>query len=318
MVEFFENRLSIIASRSEETGQAIDDLRKKSLELEAVVRQWANRIGLAKHGTGRLVGSIHTTVDHIAAKISEQGSGDAFEQAEDTAKDPVIASLNHILERGVGDPLPDDELVAAKKEARQRMIDRRPPGWRDANKRENPGGDYLIWRETLREAKRRGVNVLFVTGDVKDDWWWREHGEAKGPLPELAHEMRQMAGVRLFMLRPESLLVHAGDILGIRVSDDTVQDAKRVTDELTRSYSYIEESTGRLYRRSDLTGAGSRNTLSYEWHGARPPQGRHWVYAKEKIDQMYAEGRIEFTNNGRPVRKRYLDEQSNPRPEETE
>ena len=77
-----------------------------------------------------------------------------------------------------------------------------------------------------------------------------------------------------------------------------------------RRLFYIEESTGRRYRRSDLTGPGSRSTLSYEWHGVRPPQGRHWVYSEEKMDRMYAEGQIEFTNTGRPVRKRYLDQQS--------
>jgi PIN like domain len=315
MLEFFENRLSVIASRSEEAGQAINDLRRKSLELETVVRQWANRIGFDKGSTGKLIDSIQATVDNIAEKMGKQGSDDSLEQAEDTAKDPVIASLSPILDGCVGDPLSDDELVAANKEAKQRINDKRPPGWRDANKRENPGGDYLIWYETLREARRRGVDVLFVTGDVKDDWWWRDRGEAKGPLPELVYEMRETAGVRLFMLRPESLLVHAGNILGIRISDNTLQDAKRVTDEPMHTYSNVEEDTGRLYRRSDLTGAGSRSTLSYEWHGARPPQGRHWVYAREKMDQMYAEGRIEFTKSGRPVRKRYLDEQSNPAPE---
>jgi len=203
--------------------------------------------------------------------------------------------------------------LAVKKEAKQRIIDKRPPGWRDANKRDNPEGDYLIWHETLQEAKRRGVNVLFVTGDVKDDWWRREHGQARGPLPELAHEMRAIAGVRLFMLRPESLLVHAGNVLGIRVSNDTVQDAQRVTAELVRGYSYVDEGAGRRYRRSDLTAPGSRSHLAYEWHGVRPPEGRHWIYSEESMDRMYADGGIEFTKNGRPVGKRYLDEQSMPR-----
>jgi PIN like domain len=59
MIEFFENRLPVIASRSEEAGQAINDLRKKSLELETVVRQWANRVGLTKDSTGKLIGCVH-------------------------------------------------------------------------------------------------------------------------------------------------------------------------------------------------------------------------------------------------------------------
>jgi hypothetical protein len=310
MFEFFENRISVIESRSEEAGQAIEDLHKKRLGLEAVVRQWANRVGLPGDNIERLITTIHATIDDVADRISRHSSDDSLEQAENTAKDPVIASLTSILQGSVGKPLPEDELLAAKKEARQRIVDKRPPGWRDANKRENPEGDYLIWYETLREARCRDTDVLFVTGDVKNDWWWMQNGEARGPLPELVHEMRKIAGVRLFMLRPESLLVHAGNALGIRVSNDTVNDARRVAIELMQGYSYVEDGTGRRYRRSDLTGPGERRTLSYEWHGVRPPQGRHWVYSKEKMDRMYAEDQIEFTNTGRPVRKRYLDQQS--------
>jgi PIN like domain len=310
MVEFFERRLSVIASRSEETEQAIGTLHKNRIELEAIVRRWANRVGLPEEDTERLIDSIHTAADAVTERMRARSSDDAFEQAEDTAKDPVIASLSSILERGVGSPLPDDELLNAKKEARQRIINKRPPGWRDANKHENPEGDYLIWYETLQEAKRREVAVLFVTGDVKDDWWWRERGEVKGPLPELAYEMRIIAGVRLFMLRPESLLVHAGNILGIRVSSESVRDAQRVTSELM-GHSYVEEGTGRRYRRIDLTAAGSdRPMLTYEWRGVRLPEGRRWKYSRERLDQMYAEGRIEFCKSGRPVGKRYLDEQS--------
>lgn len=310
MVEFFERRLSVIVSRSEETEQAIGILHKNRLELETIVRRWANRVGLPEEDREGLTNSIHTAADAVAERMRAQSSDDAFEQAEDTAKDPVIASLNSVLERGVGLPLPDDELLNAKREARQRIIDKRPPGWRDANKRENPEGDYLIWYETLQEAKRREVAVLFVTGDVKDDWWWRERGEVKGPLPQLAYEMRIIAGVRLFMLRPESLLVHAGNILGIRVSSESVRDAQRVTSELT-GYSYVEEGTGQRYRRIDLTATGSdRPMLTYEWRGVRLPEGRRWKYSKERLDQMYAEGRIEFLKGGQPVGKRYLDEQS--------
>ncbi len=243
MFEFLENRLSVIASRSEEAEQAVEDLRKESLELEAVVRRWANRIRLPKHETDALNATIRTTVDDVAERMRKHSSDDSLEQSEDTSKDPVILSLTSILQRGVGNPLPDNELLAAKQEAKQRIVDKRPPGWRDANKRENPDGDYLIWYETLREAKIKQTNVLFVTGDVKNDWWWKQNGEAKGPLPELAREMHTIAGVRLFMLRPESLLVHAGNILGVRVSNDAVKDAQQVTANSIQGHSYVEEST---------------------------------------------------------------------------
>ena len=89
-------------------------------------------------------------------------------------------------------------------------------------------GDYLVWEETLLEAEQRKLDVLVVTGDVKEDWWRRERGQMRGPRPELVEELRKRARTRLFMLRPESLLVHAQTALKIEVAKESVQDVERV------------------------------------------------------------------------------------------
>lgn len=63
---------------------------------------------------------------------------------------------------------------------------------------------------------------------MKEDWWRRERGEIRGPHPDLVEEMRRFANVQLFMLRPESLLLQARQVLQIRVRDESVQDVERV------------------------------------------------------------------------------------------
>ena len=78
---------------------------------------------------------------------------------------------------------------------------------------------------------------------------------------------------------------------------------------MEENYRYVEPETGRRYRRDNLTANKPRGDVDYEWHGARPYKGRHWAYSREKMDQMLAEGRIEFRRTGMPVYKRYLDEQ---------
>ena len=78
---------------------------------------------------------------------------------------------------------------------------------------------------------------------------------------------------------------------------------------IKKNYTHTEAETGRRYRRGDLTAAKPGGDVDFEWHGVRPYNGRHWAYSKEKLDQMYADGRIEFRNTGMPVYKRYLDEQ---------
>jgi DNA modification methylase len=80
-------------------------------------------------------------------------------------------------------------------------------------------------------------------------------------------------------------------------------------DYVEQNYRYVEEGTGRRYRRSDLTANKPGGDVDYEWHGAKPYKGRHWAYSREKMDQFLEEGRIEFRKTGMPVYKRYLDEQ---------
>ncbi|MCS6950156.1 MAG: site-specific DNA-methyltransferase [bacterium] len=75
-------------------------------------------------------------------------------------------------------------------------------------------------------------------------------------------------------------------------------------------YRYVEEGTGRRYSLGDLTAPMQRASRGqvYEWRGIVPPPTRCWVYSIEKMEELYAAGRIVFTRSGFPRYKRYLDE----------
>lgn len=74
-------------------------------------------------------------------------------------------------------------------------------------------------------------------------------------------------------------------------------------------YSNVESGTGRRFQYGDLTAPGgaapSKGNPYYEFLGVK----RYWRYSKERMDQLYQEGRIEFRPKGKvPRLKRYLDE----------
>lgn len=72
-------------------------------------------------------------------------------------------------------------------------------------------------------------------------------------------------------------------------------------------YKYSEPETGRRYAKSDLSGPGGRSKGNprYKFLGVV----RYWRFSKEKMVQLYKEGRIIQTKKGNvPVMKRYLDE----------
>ena len=85
-------------------------------------------------------------------------------------------------------------------------------------------------------------------------------------------------------------------------------------------YKYVEEATGRRYRLSDLTAAGTRKgdsggELTISGTSVRPSQGRHWALGlnagetvQQAMNRLVKEGRVIHRKGGMPQYKRYLDE----------
>ncbi|MGB6836523.1 MAG: site-specific DNA-methyltransferase [Dehalococcoidia bacterium] len=70
-------------------------------------------------------------------------------------------------------------------------------------------------------------------------------------------------------------------------------------------YTRVDEK-GRRYRLGDISAPGGRGPV-YEWHGVTRP----WRFTKEKMEALYAAGRIKTYPDGRPMINayvRYLDE----------
>ena len=81
---------------------------------------------------------------------------------------------------------------------------------------------------------------------------------------------------------------------------------------LDNFYRYVDETTGRRFRVSDLTAAGTRKGSSgLPWRGIDPnARNNHWKYTIDKLDDLDEEGRIYWPKKegGVPGYKRYLDE----------
>lgn len=210
MVEFWRNRETVLLD-PRDTDKTAKEMGAHRDDAISTFRSWANRVGLPSKRTEELGNVLSKAFGEVIDGVGELADDDASQFASDTGKDPVLAGLVPILNGRVGKGLDETDYKKALEEAKRRTEEKRPPGYKDAGR----PGDYLIWFETLREAKQRHLDVLIVTGDVKEDWWRQEHGKQRGPRPELAEEMRHFAGTRLFMLRPESLLLHAREILRV-------------------------------------------------------------------------------------------------------
>jgi hypothetical protein len=107
-------------------------------------------------------------------------------------------------------------------------------------------GDFLVWHQVMQEAGARGMSVLLVTQDTKEDWWADRGTATMRARPELVEELFRISGQRLVMARTHDLL-KMGSVMGVDVNDATLaeamedQGAPGWTDELYMTYlEYLE------------------------------------------------------------------------------
>lgn len=79
-------------------------------------------------------------------------------------------------------------------------------------------------------------------------------------------------------------------------------------DKLIEQYPCIDEKTGRRYKKVPVHAPGVRNgETGKEWRGKMPPQGKHWQYTPQKLDELDAAGEIYWSPTGNPRRMVFCD-----------
>lgn len=244
--EFWNNRETTIRDSTEGTTRlkaVLDGQRSQSIQE---LRAWANRVALPPEPLDSLAESLRTAYEELAARVDEYSEESLRLNALSTNEDPVLDRLVATLEGRVGPPMSPEELDEARAEAERRIENDEPPGYADSDKTGDARfGDYFLWREVLTEASARKVDLLLVTGDIKEDWWRREKGETRGPRLELSREFGNFVGGRFFMLRPANLLARAKDALDLSINEESVRAAETV-DRLAGERARPGGSSGRF------------------------------------------------------------------------
>lgn len=212
------------------TKAATEALAKASRSLRDALTIWAKAVGVDDEELSELVARLEDSLGSLRDDVQQ-----TLEHADShRSDDPILARLERLLEGRVTPALEPDEWTACVAEARRRIEAEEPPGYLDAVKEDGESaeggvGDYLVWYQATRYAKGEDRALLIVTRDEKEDWWWRQQSDFIGPRPELSLEFHQLAGRRLYLMRPADLLARAS-VLEVEVDEESSADAGRVAD----------------------------------------------------------------------------------------
>lgn len=226
--EFWRRRQRSQDSPSGATRTATEALDKSGRSISDALGAWARAVGADDD-----LPDLNARVDDFLGELKGELQPVLQDADADMGADPILEQLDEILAGRVTSPLDPEEWAECVAEGNRRIEANQPPGYKDADKQdgdlpERGAGDYLFWYEATQYAKEHARDLLIVTRDQKEDWWWRQQGDFRGPNPELTREFHQLTGRRLLMMRPSDLLARAAAVLDVEVDQASSEDAGRV------------------------------------------------------------------------------------------
>jgi hypothetical protein len=249
--EFWRHRQRTAGSPENATqvlGAAVD---KAAASVSQALVVWSKQIGLDATERTTLLGRVTIFAEDLREELNavhdrtDARSGD---------EDPILMQLERLLDGRVTSALGQEEWQECVVEGNRRAEAEEPPGYKDAAKQESElpegaAGDYLVWYQATRLAADKGCDLIIVTADEKEDWWWRQ-ATLLGPRPELTLEYHKLSGRRLFLMRPPELLARAG-ALDVEVDEKSFADADRRSEEADMQVPWTSEALEALLTRLD-------------------------------------------------------------------
>jgi hypothetical protein len=232
-LEYQRNRLNVIS----EQDAAYEQLRAEAKKAQRQLVSGRRRHPVLEHA--EFERRVDTAFGTIHQYINESEDRHPAVLGADDDDDEIRKRLDAVLGDAVGQPLERGDEWS--EQARRRLEDEVPPGYKDWKKGKSGGdpyGDLIVWSELLEEVRSRAqdaeggrVPVVLGVEDQKEDWWRTHAGRRLGPRPELIEEMMGAGGIPFWAYSLESFLNAGAEHLGWELEDEDYRGFPRSSDE---------------------------------------------------------------------------------------
>lgn len=242
-LEYQRRRLEVIRDEKAIFNKINDNLEKVEKIFKGDFEQLALRRRFPKlhENTEKLNRDIGKSISSYKKSVSYWDEKQPCVRSHDSIRE----KLNNLTNGKVGSPPESqDWLDQLYKDGAERYKNKIPPGYKDSKKSntnedtfsydglkyDRQFGDLILWKQLISKAKDDNVrNVIFVTDDSKEDWWYILESRGKkqiGPHANLQSEIYREAELDIFhMYNTSSFLESGKEILKLGVHESSIQDA---------------------------------------------------------------------------------------------
>ncbi|MDN3354624.1 PIN-like domain-containing protein [Actinomadura sp. DC4] len=163
--------------------------------------------------------------------------------------DPILPEVAALYGERIG-PIPDphERRSLVEYAVGYRYPNKIPPGYLDAGKPTSlrAAGDYLLWEEMIEHVRNAATleYVLFVSGDVKADWYEPPGPDSDSwrPWPSLIDEFRTRANADLLIVETKIFFEGISEFLDAKLTSSTVEEISRAAESRDDANDTLEEA----------------------------------------------------------------------------
>jgi len=198
---------------------------------------------------------LHSKIDKLLSKYRESIKKWNDKQPDVRSSDIIRKKIDELFIEKVGNSFTKQEqLDKIFKEGEERYKNNVPPGYKDEKEKKDTlsftysgltyipmYGDLIIWKQILEKAKDDNIDtVIFITDDVKEDWWYILDSNGKkeiGVRAELREEIYRESNISSFeVLRTTDFMKNGKEFLELDVDEKSIAEAKSNIEEKNKKH----------------------------------------------------------------------------------
>ncbi|MBU2899575.1 PIN-like domain-containing protein [Maribacter dokdonensis] len=220
--EFFDNRLNVINQQEKSYEEATNSLK-------AIENEFKNS---RQHPfiSQKLLKKFSTLSNEICEQLTESKE---FHNKR-IHQDDILVKIEALFNKKVGDEYENEKLEDIYVEGEIRFLNKIPPGYKDAGKKDNAlkdirkFGDLIVWKQILDKSKELKQGIILITDDRKEDWWERFKGKTLNPRPELKKEFQDITEQSFHMYQSDRFLEFATKYLDEEINENALQEIREL------------------------------------------------------------------------------------------
>lgn len=189
--------------------------------------------------TEELISKVTQEIANTRTEIQKAGS----KHPDYKNRDPLRENLDELFTGRVGSPYDKETSKKKYEEAQYRLENEIPPGFEDNNKDSlDRYGDIIVWFQLIDFASSKKKPLIFVTDDVKKDWWipQEESYGIRRPRPELIQEMYLETGMLFHMYEGFSFMDEAQQFLKLEAKPEVIEEIKEIGQQDTETFNQVK------------------------------------------------------------------------------